>query len=184
MRQGKVRDVMTGEVLTIAGDATPTEVVTLMTAYDVSALAVVDEFDVVLGVVTRTDVLRALRHRPAAPGLTWRRTTARRMMSAPALTVAPGATPAEAAAAMTGAGVKRLLVVDHRRRMLGIVAATDLLKVFARENVTAGAPAPEAATPAAEPTPAPSGPRRPSLDAWWIGRRHRRTDTTGVRSAG
>src|SRR5690242_9263810 len=58
----------------VAADAPATEVITMPTAHDVSALAVVSEFDVVIGVLTRTDVLQALerreqrsRRRPGTP---------------------------------------------------------------------------------------------------------------------
>jgi CBS-domain-containing membrane protein len=40
---------------------------------------------------------------------------------------------------MHRAGVKRLLVTDHRRHLLGIVAAADLLKVFGRSDETLAA---------------------------------------------
>jgi CBS-domain-containing membrane protein len=146
MRQWKVRDVMTNEVLTVPAEARPREVISKITGHDVSALAVVDEFDVVIGVLTRTDILEAMawrEERPrsrlvswrrARPEVGWRRSSAREMMTAPAVTVAPDVTPAQAGRLMVDAGVKRLLVTDDRRRLLGIVAAADLLKIFARSD--------------------------------------------------
>ncbi|GAA3342039.1 hypothetical protein GCM10020358_35610 [Amorphoplanes nipponensis] len=102
--------------------------------------------------LTRADLLRALRRPAERPrrrlavgrrdraGFGWRRVTARELMTAPARTVAPGATVAGAARLMHRAGVKRLLVTDHRRRLLGIVTAADLLRTFGRsdEDVRAG----------------------------------------------
>jgi CBS-domain-containing membrane protein len=144
MQQQTVRTLMTDQVLTVPTGATPAEVIAMLTAHDVSALAVVDEFDVVIGVLTRTDVLNALTwheerprsrlpwRRRARTGFGWSRTTARGMMSAPPVTIAPEATPEEAARLMDTAGVKRLLVTDHRRRLVGIVAAADLLPVLGR----------------------------------------------------
>lgn len=146
MQQWTVRDVMTNQVLTVSADARPDEVIAMITAHDVSALAVVDDFDAVIGVLTRTDVLKSMsfgperprgrlpRWRSAPPGIGWHRTSARQMMTAPAVTVAPGATTALAGRRMHRAGVKRLLVTDHRRHLLGIVAAADLLKVFGRSD--------------------------------------------------
>jgi CBS domain-containing protein len=141
---------MTDQVLTVAVSAGPEEVVRRLTTHDVSALAVVDEFDVVIGVLTRTDVLesltwreeqprRRLPWRRELPEVGWQRTTAREMMTAPAVTIGPEVTPAQAGRLMHRAGVNRLLVTDHRRHLLGIIAAADLLKIFGRsdENVRA-----------------------------------------------
>lgn len=152
MRPWKVRDVMTSEVLTVDYDTALAEVVNTLTAYDVSAVAVVDEYDSVLGVVTRTDVLSSLRIRSAspAPRLPWRRPaltptwtahSAGQMMSAPAMTVEPDATLAEAGRLMRRRSVDRLLVVGHDRRLLGIVSAADLLKPHHRpdDEIRAGA---------------------------------------------
>ncbi|MEV6845730.1 CBS domain-containing protein [Actinoplanes sp. NPDC051411] len=63
MQQWTVREVMTPEVLTVDYDTPPAEVITTMTTYDVSALAVADANDTVLGIITRTDVLNSIRVR-------------------------------------------------------------------------------------------------------------------------
>jgi CBS domain-containing protein len=145
VQQWNVRDVMTTEVLTVDYDTPPAEVITTMTRYDVSALAVADAYDSVLGIITRTDVLNAIevRQPDPPPRLPWRRPlvtpafTARsagQMMSAPAMTVAPDATLAEAGRLMRERGVNRLLVTGPDRRLLGVVTAADLLKVYERSD--------------------------------------------------
>src|SRR3954451_22378458 len=98
---------MTTEALTLDYDTPPAEVIETMTRYDVSALAVADAYDSVLGIITRTDVLNAIEVRPPdrRPRVRWRRravtpaftaTRAVQMMSAPAITVPPDATLAQA----------------------------------------------------------------------------------------
>jgi len=136
---------MTTEVLTVDYDTPPAAVITTMTTYDVSALAVVDGYDSVLGIITRTDVLNGIAM-PAPdrrPRLPWRRPaatpvftarTAGRMMSAPAMTVAPDVTLAQAGRLMRQNAVNRLLVTGADRRLLGIVTAADLLKVYDRPD--------------------------------------------------
>lgn len=149
--QSMVRDVMTTGVLTVGYDAAAAEIVETMTAYDVSAVAVAGDFDRVLGIITRTDVLNAitLRAPDRRPRLPWRRpvvtpgwavSSAGQMMSAPALTVEPDATLAEAGRLMRRHAVNRLLVTAADRRLLGIVTAADLLKVYDRadEDLRAG----------------------------------------------
>nr|WP_296065461.1 CBS domain-containing protein [uncultured Actinoplanes sp.] len=161
MQQSTVRDVMTTEVLTVDYDTPPAAVITTMTTYDVSALAVVDGYDSVLGVITRTDVLNGIEmpQPDRRPRLPWRRPaatpvftarTAGRMMSAPALTVAPDVTLAQAGRLMRRNAVNRLLVIGADRRLLGIVTAADLLKVYDRpdEVIRAGVRQALAALPA------------------------------------
>ena len=122
-----------------------------MTAHDVSALAVADRFEQVTGVVTRGDILKALVWRQSRPrgrlfrrrresSMSWSHQAAWEIMSAPAVTIAPGETLGQAGRVMQHAGVKRLLVTDHRRQLLGVIAAADLLKNFARsdEDLQAG----------------------------------------------
>jgi CBS domain-containing protein len=145
MQQWIVRDVMTTEVLTVDYDMPPAEVITTMNRYDVSALAVADSYDSVLGIITRTDVLNAIdvRHPDRPRRRRWRRPavtpafiarSAGEMMSAPALTVAPGATLAQAGRLMREHRVNRLLVTGPDRRLLGVVTAADLLKVYERSD--------------------------------------------------
>jgi CBS-domain-containing membrane protein len=146
MQQWNVRDVMTNEVLTVGLDARPHDVLAKLRAHDVSAVAVVDLFNLVMGVLTRTDLINAIdwqEDRPRSrwgpwrrprPRFDWRRTTARRMMTAPAVTIAPDATLAQAGRLMYEAGVKSLLVTDHRQYLVGIVAATDLLKALGHDD--------------------------------------------------
>ncbi len=103
----------------------------------ISAVPVVDAERHVLGVVSADDLLttrarpfrysqRASRVAPGrAAGL-----TAAELMSSPALAVHPETTIAKAADLMQARRVKRLPVVDEERRLLGIVARSDLLEVF------------------------------------------------------
>src|SRR3954471_4623616 len=136
---------MTTEGLTLDYGTPPAEVIETMTRYDVSALAVADTYDSVLGIITRTDVLNAIdvRQPDRRPRKRWRRPavtpafTARsagQMMSAPAMTVAPGATLAQAGRLMRDRRVNRLLVTGADRRLLGVVTAADLLKVYERPD--------------------------------------------------
>lgn len=142
-----VKDLMTPQVVTI-GPATPfKEIVARLANHRVSAVPVVDDDGLVLGVVSEADLLlkeefpdpdadtplfwtkrrRLERDRAAA-------TTARDLMSIAVVSIAPDATVAEAARRMHSAGVKRLPVLDERDRLVGIVSRADLLKVFNRPD--------------------------------------------------
>lgn len=142
-----VKDLMTPQVVTI-GPATPfKEIVARLANHRVSAVPVVDDDGLVLGVVSEADLLlkeefpdpdadiplfwtkrrRLERDRAAA-------TTARDLMSVALVSIAPEATVAEAARRMHTAGVKRLPVLDEGGRLVGILSRADLLKVFSRPD--------------------------------------------------
>ena len=107
----------------------------------ISAVPVVDAGRRVLGIITEADLLLKQEHPdPKADiSLIWTRrrrrerakaaaAAASKLMTAPAVTVAPTATVTEAARRMHTAGVKRLPVVDETGRLVGIVSRADLLR--------------------------------------------------------
>jgi CBS domain-containing protein len=145
MPQWRVRDVMTTEVITARDDASVAQIVTLLTERQVSAVPIIDEFDVVLGVVSWTDLHKKIEisapqnagrarwwHRAVPPLPQWPEGTAVELMSGPPLTIAADAPLPAAARMMYRGDVGRLLVVDSDSRLRGIVTRSDLLKIHAR----------------------------------------------------
>ena len=142
-----VSDVMTRTVVSVSGFASFKDIVRRMQDYRVSAVPVVDEDDIVLGIVSEGDLIlkedadlegeprfldgaRRRQDRSKAVGR-----IASELMTAPAITIGPDATLREAARLMHRHAVKRLPVVDpHGGSILGIVSRTDLLKVFLRDD--------------------------------------------------
>jgi CBS domain-containing protein len=134
-----VQDVMTTEVITAPGDASIAEIVALLTERQITAVPITDRFDVVIGVVSWTDLRKKITiaapdgaHRRAEPRPEWPAGTAVEVMSGPALTIGADATLPAAARQMHRRAVGRLLVVDRDRGLRGIVTRSDLLKVHAR----------------------------------------------------
>ncbi|RQX02509.1 hypothetical protein DLJ59_15320 [Micromonospora inaquosa] len=145
MPQWRVRDVMTTDVISAPEDASVAEIVAVLTGRQITAVPIVDGFDVVLGVVSWTDMRRKIDiaapgspphvgwwRRWAAPPVWWQQGTAVEVMSGPALTIEANAPLPAAARVMYRSEVVRLLVVDGDRRLRGIVTRSDLLKVHAR----------------------------------------------------
>jgi len=60
--------------------------------------------------------------------------TAAELMTSPAVTIGPEDSVADAARRMHDRHVKRLPVVDHAGRLVGIVSRVDLLSVFDRPD--------------------------------------------------
>ena len=142
-----VQDLMTTQVVTV-GPTTPfKEIVALLAEHRVSAVPVVDDDRRVLGIVSEADLIlkeeypegpprgrlfqghRQREERAKAAG-----DTASELMTAPAVTVGPDASVAQAARLLHRHGIKRLPVVDPAGPLLGIVSRADLLKVFLRSD--------------------------------------------------
>ena len=145
MPQWQVRDVLSTDVITAPADASVAEVASLLAGRRISAVPIVDKFDVVVGVVSWTDLRDKLKigepdgtvhdgwlRRWMLPRLRWPVARAIDVMSSPAVTVRPDASVAAAARLMYQKKVGRLLVVDGNGRLVGIVSQRDLLKVHAR----------------------------------------------------
>ncbi|MFJ8200819.1 CBS domain-containing protein [Streptomyces sp. NPDC096152] len=140
-----VSDVMTHTVVAVGRDAPFKDVVQLMGQWKVSALPVLEGEGRVVGVVSEADLLPKEEFRDSDPDrfTQLRRLsdlakagalTAGELMSAPAVTVHPDATLAEAARIMAQRKVKRLPVVNDEGMLEGVVSRGDLLKVFLRTD--------------------------------------------------
>jgi CBS domain-containing protein len=140
-----VGEAMTRQVLTVHPDTPFKSIAELLVGQGIDAVPVVDETGQVLGVVSGSDLTC---HEETGPTLgqllTHGRTTlihrrkahartARELMSAPPRTIAPDAGVCDALALMNRAGVGRLLVMEGGR-LVGILARSDLLRVYTRSD--------------------------------------------------
>ncbi len=142
-----VEAVMTSQVVT-ARPATPFhELVRLLEQCQISALPVVDDSGRLVGIVSEDDLLikegyphgatdaspvDAARYRKRLDKAAG--TRAGEVMAAPVNSVPLGTLVADAVRLMLRLDVKRLPVVDARGGLAGIVARSDLLKVFLRPD--------------------------------------------------
>ena len=146
-RHRTVADVMTTNVH-VARPVTPFKVlVQLIEDNRISALPIVDDKGLPVGVVSEWDLLLKVRRheldsehdlihprrrrveRAKADGL-----AAIDVMSAPPVTVRSDATLPQAARLMQQSNVRRLVVVDENGKIAGIVSRSDLLQVFLRTD--------------------------------------------------
>jgi CBS domain-containing protein len=145
MRQWRVCDVMTHHLVTARDDASIEELVAILSSHRISAVAIVDRFDAVIGVVSRADLLDAMsiagsrcthRHSWLRRHITERARpaegTARDVMSAPPITIRHDAPLAAAGRLMYCHTVKRLLVTGADGHPQGVITAADLLKIYSR----------------------------------------------------
>jgi CBS-domain-containing membrane protein len=138
-------EVMTTDVAVVRSHTPFKEIARVMAERQVSALPVLDEEDRLVGVVSEADLLpkeehpsrpRTLVATPRARHLAEKAAgdSAYQLMTRPAITAPPDMLVAEAARTMDRLGVKRLVVVDQRGNLAGIVSRRDLLKVFLRPD--------------------------------------------------
>jgi len=132
-REQTLADLMTAHVH-VAGPQTPFKVlVRLIEENRVSAIPIVDKHGIPLGIVSETDLLLSDRRRgrgASAEGLL----VAIDLMTSPPITVPSTIGVAEAARLMQERNVRRVVVVDERGKISGIVSRTDLLHAFLRSD--------------------------------------------------
>jgi CBS-domain-containing membrane protein len=143
----RIRDVMTREVVTVDEETLFKEITQLLADCRISAVPVLDPNGRVVRIVSEADLLLKEEYPDGPPGgwlLEGRRRRATRakatgdtaveLMTAPAITVGPDASLAEAARLLHRHHIKRLPVLDPAGPLLGIVSRADLLKAFLRSD--------------------------------------------------
>ena len=146
MRSPTVASVMTDKVISIRPRTSFKEIAELLVEHGISAVPVVDDDGLPVGVVSEADLLskeefdggtdpmplisRVRRQRwHQAAGI-----TAADVMHTPVHTVGPTETVVEAARKLAAAGVRRLFVVDDDGQLVGVLSRRDLLTVYLRSD--------------------------------------------------
>jgi CBS domain-containing protein len=142
-----VSDVMTSRVH-VANPLAPFKLlVRLIEENRVSAIPIVDQQGVPVGIVSESDLLLKERrveletshdllhvHKRRQDRAKARGTVASDLMTSPAITVRSDTSLSDAARLMSERNVRRLVVIDERGRIAGIVSRSDLLQVFLRSD--------------------------------------------------
>ena len=127
-----VADIMTLDPVVIRSDAPLEEAERLMGDRHISGLPVVDAFERLVGVISRTDILDdgsaslalLLRRRPT--GL-----RVGELMTSPAVTTSLSAPLIEAARVMRDNRIHRVVAIDEEGRPVGVLAASDFVALYA-----------------------------------------------------
>ncbi|PXY22312.1 CBS domain-containing protein [Prauserella muralis] len=139
-----VRTVMTAAPHTVGPDADFKTIAGLLAGKRISAVPVVDTEGGVLGVVSEADLLHhgdgGTRHRlltGRGHRDRQRKATAlraRELMTTPAITIGADEPVSAASQELRRHNLRRLLVVDDRNRLVGVVARRDLIGAFSRSD--------------------------------------------------
>ena len=127
----RVTDLMTRKVVTIARDAIVAEAVGLLADQHISAVAVVDDHERLVGVLSTTDILRAESEAKDAESRTvlFDDTRVEELMSPRPLTIAPEADAREAARQLLYGDVHRLFV-EAQGDLVGVISDSDLIRAL------------------------------------------------------
>ena len=127
----KVRKIMTKAAQTILPDATVEQASQKMRDYNIGLLPVVEEGKV-LGVVTDRDIVVHVIAEARNPHLT----TIREVMTGKPFSCFENQSVTEASRIMEKHGVRRLIVISHRHKLVGILTVTDLALKIANETLS------------------------------------------------
>ncbi|MDH2388847.1 CBS domain-containing protein [Streptomyces sp. HNM0663] len=143
----EVRDVMDVPAPSVPGQLRFPDIARVLNREQTGLVAVVDEEDRVMGVVSASDLLAkaaiaASGRRPALISRSRERRlhekargqTAETLMTSPAITVYPGTPVAEAAWLAALSRLKRMPVTDHEGRLVGVVHRDALLQALLRSD--------------------------------------------------
>ncbi len=141
-----VQDVMTHNVFTVTKDAEVQEVSRILSDQKISGLPVLDEDRRVIGIISEADILasaglgkkrmaRDFLRRLMGEAVTAKREghTAGDVMSAPPITAGPFEDIKEVATILDKRRIKRLPVVDHDGRLLGIISRGDIIRAMGKK---------------------------------------------------
>jgi CBS domain-containing protein len=125
-----VSSYMTATIIAVDRDTTLDEVAALLTGHDISAVPVCTADRSLVGVVSRTDLIRVgIVHRGAtsSASLGIPAQSAESLMSPRSVVVSASNRLRDAAALMLAQHIHRVFVIDHQR-LVGVLSATDLAR--------------------------------------------------------
>ena len=131
-RQLLVADVMTIDPIVVRDDASLEEAARLLRAYSVSGLPVVDRRGVLVGVISKTDLV-AIEEAPIGRLIRTEASGLRvgELMTSPAITVPMTGSLGDAAKLMCDRRVHRLVALDDDGRPVGVLSAFDFVSLYA-----------------------------------------------------
>ncbi len=124
----QVSSIMTGEVITARADETIKTVCKLMYENDIGSIVIVkrtvDDPNKPVGIITERDIVRQI----GLSELFVVQAPIRQIMSTPLVTIGPNNPIIDAIEIMQLKKIRRLVVIDDREKMIGIITIKDALK--------------------------------------------------------
>lgn len=129
VHHGRVEDYMTVRMVTMQSARSVLDVAKEMAKGKISSVAIADENDIVVGMLTERDIVKAIASGVPPDGV-----TAGSLMSFPVMSIVKGSTVEQAAKLMLQKNVRHLIVVEAGgTQVLGIVTVTDLARYLRQQ---------------------------------------------------
>ena len=125
------KDIMTKKVITVGPKDKAKDAIATVVKNRISGMPVVDEKGKVLGMLTQADLLSARATQSVES-----------LMVSPAVTVAPTATLTTITNTLQKKKIKRVVVVDKDKCLLGVVSRLDLRNLGCRPGASGALPRP------------------------------------------
>lgn len=123
-----ISSIMTGRVITATADETIKTVCKLMYENDIGSIVIVkrtvDDANKPVGIITERDIVRQI----GLSELFVVQAPIRQIMSTPLVTIGPNNPIRDAIDIMQLKKIRRLVVIDDREKMIGIITIKDALK--------------------------------------------------------
>jgi len=130
IKDALVRDYMTTRTVTLNQNYSILEVAKRMVERNISSIAITDEKNRILGILTERDIVRAV-----AQGISPSLVVAQTLMTNPVISVSQDATIEEASRIMVQKKIRHLIVTNSQNQeVLGIITATDFAR-YLRHNL-------------------------------------------------
>lgn len=134
-----VSEIMRGEVLCVRAGSSVGELADLVLTHAIGGAPVVDDRDVPIGMVSKTDLVRAAYGRAGGKGRpeVGEGTNVEQIMTPVVLSVPPDAQVGEVADLMARGGMHRVLVVGADGEVVGILSTMEIVRWLAQVSVPA-----------------------------------------------
>jgi CBS domain-containing membrane protein len=142
-----VKEVMSGSVISVKRDADLQEAARLLSEHRISGMPVIDESDLVIGIVSETDLLvlagmsKGHTLKDIVRGLLGEPTPSRTggsrvedVMTSPPVTSKADDDIAGVAKVLDGKRIKRLPVVDAAGKLIGIISRADIVRAMSKKQ--------------------------------------------------
>ena len=129
--EATVADYMTTRMATMDWKDSVLDIAKRMVERSISSIAITDDKDRIIGILTERDVVKAVANGVPPDGI-----TASSLMSYPVLSIEKGSSIEDVARVMAQKKLRHLLVEDaNNRELIGIITVTDLAR-YLKKNLT------------------------------------------------
>lgn len=116
-------DIMSKKIVTISKEKSAYDAARLMKKHDIGALPIVEDNELI-GIITESDIFKEVSARNIKPDTV----TVKSIMTEKVITAPPDIKIHEINGLLYTNNIRRILIVNDKRKVIGIVSASDLIR--------------------------------------------------------